>query len=247
MKTNIGLLLASLMLMAAPLLSAQPKGGHGRDMTPEQRIDMMTQHMKSDLNLTDEQTEAVKKLNTTSFGQGDLRDPEARKEMMTKRDAELKNILTPEQYTKWGELQQQWKTRGPGQQQPQQQPQGEEHGKSKHGKKGGSDPSSISKGTPHAGMIFDRMKEKLALTDQQAEQLKAWEMKNIDRQRQMAEQRRSEFASNQEALKQILTTEQYDKMFMMRRVMMHQWMERSRHHQRPAQGPPCCPGDASGS
>ena len=118
MKTSIYSLLAGLMLMAASALYAQPQQGR-ENMTPEQRAEVMTQRMKSELNLTDTQVEAVGKLNLSFYSQGSLRDPEVRREAMAKRDAELKKILKPEQYEKWNESRQE-RMRSPGQQQQQQ-------------------------------------------------------------------------------------------------------------------------------
>jgi Spy/CpxP family protein refolding chaperone len=81
--------------------------------TPEERAQMRTEHMTKELGLSAEQAAKVQAINLKYADQGEeLRKEregdhaEARKDgkaMRDAHDAEMKAVLTPEQYTKWQE------------------------------------------------------------------------------------------------------------------------------------------------
>lgn len=188
---NMKSLLTVMAMIAVATVYAQPQGGRaGANMTPEQRAEMMAKRMKTELNLTDEQTEAVKQLNLKNMpNQGERPDEEARKKMREERDAELKKILTDEQFTKWQEAQKNRMQRGQGMQ-------------PRDGKGESAD------------QRMNRMKEDLSLTDDQVAKLKAL---NEGRQQEMMKMGKEKSAEYEQQIQQILTPEQYAKMQEMRK------------------------------
>lgn len=86
------------------------------NMTPEQMAEKRTEKLTHELTLTDVQAKQVYQLNLKDAQAAvqHRKEAEARREqMMAKmkayqadRDAQMKKILTPEQYTKWSEMQQ---------------------------------------------------------------------------------------------------------------------------------------------
>ncbi len=89
--------LFALALMASFSISALAQGAPDTEHTPEQRAEKMTEKMAEHLNLTEDQKAAVYEAN---FQMASTKD-EDRKSNMEKHDANLKNILTEEQYKKW--------------------------------------------------------------------------------------------------------------------------------------------------
>jgi Spy/CpxP family protein refolding chaperone len=84
--------------------------GHIRNTTPEERADFQTNRMKELLNLSDEQTEKIRKINLkyATENQEIFKSEATREEKKDKLRAlheqkqnELKEILTEEQYEKF--------------------------------------------------------------------------------------------------------------------------------------------------
>ena len=89
---------------AAPATPATLTGEQMAKMTPEQRVEMRLNKMKSSLNLTDAQTAQVKTLlmsEVTARASGDKQKAMAARE---KTSAEMSKILTPEQLTKYTQM-----------------------------------------------------------------------------------------------------------------------------------------------
>lgn len=116
MKTTIKTIsLCALMLMGIVAV-AQQRGG-----TPEQRAQRQTEMLKSKLNLTDEQSQKVQAVLVNSIAEmqkarqakidSTLKGPS--KELIDKRNEELKKVLTKEQYEKYIQLPMATGTRGP--------------------------------------------------------------------------------------------------------------------------------------
>lgn len=84
-------------------------------MTPEQMAERRTEKLTRELSLTDAQARQVYQLNLKDAQSAVQHRKEAdarREQMMAKwktyqaeRDAQMKKVLTPEQYTKWSEMQ----------------------------------------------------------------------------------------------------------------------------------------------
>lgn len=125
------ILFAAVALMFSVTLFAQgPQRGERREFKPEEMATRMADGMKKELSLNDEQYKSVynlylkrgeeMKARRDKGQQGQQVDREARREEMKKQqeamNAELKKILTPEQYTKFEEMQkkQQQQRRGQG-------------------------------------------------------------------------------------------------------------------------------------
>ena len=121
----VTLLVTTTMVMAQ---GKGPKDGKQEKVDPKVRAERVTERMTKDLSLTDKQKQQVLELNLASFTQKAENKPmpkpkvegeapakltkEQREEMRSEREAErtaydakLKFILTPEQYTKYTELQ----------------------------------------------------------------------------------------------------------------------------------------------
>lgn len=92
------------------------KGGKGHaNSTPEQKAEKMTEHMKTELGLSEDQTPKVKEANLALINQRksvkdnpDLKNEDDRKKAMKSAmsayNKTMKEILTDEQETKWKEL-----------------------------------------------------------------------------------------------------------------------------------------------
>lgn len=113
------LLLAAVALMfSVSMFAQQPQRGERREFKPEEMATRMADGMKKELNLNDEQYKSVynlylkrgeeMKARRDKGQQGQLVSREARREEMKKNqeamNAELKKILTAEQYTKYEEM-----------------------------------------------------------------------------------------------------------------------------------------------
>jgi hypothetical protein len=103
MKKNILVLFVGL-LGFSPSICAQEK----TPATPEERATKLTEWMKSTLRLNDSQVSQVQTINSKyaqkneeikSAGMGKRKKMQTLKANETGRDAELKTVLTPEQYT----------------------------------------------------------------------------------------------------------------------------------------------------
>ena len=102
-------LLVVFLCLLGMNLSAQESGGESKvKKTPEQKAAHRTEEMTKDLGLTTEQVPRVRTINLTYAHAlaevKDMQDKEVRKqrskELRNKRDADLKAVLTTEQYTK---------------------------------------------------------------------------------------------------------------------------------------------------
>ncbi len=89
--------LFALALVATFSLSAFAQGAPDKEHTPEQRAEKMTERMAKQLDLTEDQKTAVYDAN---FQMASSKE-ENRKSNMDKHDANMKVILTEEQYEKW--------------------------------------------------------------------------------------------------------------------------------------------------
>lgn len=104
--------LTTLALAAGIGLMAQDADAGKDKKTPEERAAKRTEQMTKDLGLSSEQVAKVNTINLNfaryssdveAAGKG--ADVEGRtKALKAKRDAELKAVLTPEQYTKYEEI-----------------------------------------------------------------------------------------------------------------------------------------------
>ena len=94
-------LAALAMVFSVTLFAQAPQRGERREFKPEEMATRMADGMKKELNLNDEQYKSVYNLYLK-------RDREARREEMKKQqeamNAELKKVLTKEQYTKYEEM-----------------------------------------------------------------------------------------------------------------------------------------------
>ena len=113
------LLLAAVALMfSVSMFAQQPQRGERREFKPEEMATRMADGMKKELNLNNEQYKSVynlylqrgeeMKARRDKGQQGQQVSREARREEMKKNqeamNAELKKILTAEQYTKYEEM-----------------------------------------------------------------------------------------------------------------------------------------------
>lgn len=105
-------ILTTLALAVGMSLMAQDVNAGKDKKTPEERAAKRTEQMTKDLGLSSEQVAKVNTINLNfaryssdveAAGKG--ADVEGRtKALKAKRDAELKAVLTPEQYTKYEEI-----------------------------------------------------------------------------------------------------------------------------------------------
>lgn len=105
-------ILTALALAVGMSLMAQDANAGKDKKTPEERAAKRTEQMTKDLGLSSEQVAKVNTINLNfaryssdveAAGKG--ADVEGRtKALKAKRDAELKAVLTPEQYTKYEEI-----------------------------------------------------------------------------------------------------------------------------------------------
>ncbi|HMZ50234.1 MAG: hypothetical protein JST41_05660 [Bacteroidetes bacterium] len=105
-------ILTTLALAVGMSLMAQDANAGKDKKTPEERAAKRTEQMTKDLGLSSEQVAKVNTINLNfaryssdveAAGKG--ADVEGRtKALKAKRDAELKAVLTPEQYTKYEEI-----------------------------------------------------------------------------------------------------------------------------------------------
>jgi Spy/CpxP family protein refolding chaperone len=95
MMTAVAGLFAATMMAQEPVKQERPK-------TPEERAEMITKRMTTQLKLSDSQQEKVKSL-ILEREKARERNEKNRQEQMEKMDAEMKTLLSPEQYAKWTE------------------------------------------------------------------------------------------------------------------------------------------------
>ncbi len=120
---KIKILTAALLLMVTATANAQKEGGRGMD--PAQRAQQQTTMMTDSLSLSAKQAEKVKAINlkyankskeARSNSDGDRDKMKASMETIrTEQNAELKKVLTQEQYDRWQTISsKQMKRYGPG-------------------------------------------------------------------------------------------------------------------------------------
>ena len=111
-------LAALAMVFSVTLFAQAPQRGERREFKPEEMATRMADGMKKELNLNDEQYKSVynlylkrgeeMKARREKGQQPQQGDREARREEMKKQqeamNAELKKVLTKEQYTKYEEM-----------------------------------------------------------------------------------------------------------------------------------------------
>lgn len=119
-------LAAIALVFSASIFAQAPQRGERREFKPEEMAKHQTDRMKKELNLTDEQYKSVYALFIKQgeemkalHAKREQSQPETRREEMKKQreamNAEMKKILTAEQYTKYEEMQKRLHQRGPGQ------------------------------------------------------------------------------------------------------------------------------------
>lgn len=175
MKTAMMLLMVGMTIsvMAQPPRTGRPSS--------EDRARIMAERMKSELALTDQQVEQITQLNLTFFQTRVPQDSVTRKKMWNDRMAQMKKILTPEQYLKWTELQ---KSRMSGNRIP------------------------FEEMVTHQ---VSWLKKKLGLTDQQASQIEQLRLNALKNKAQEIADQKKERITQQEEMQKILTPEQYEK------------------------------------
>ena len=118
MKMKKFVLAALAMVFSVTLFAQAPQRGERREFKPEEMATRMADGMKKELNLNDEQYKSVynlylkrgeeMKARREKGQQPQQGDREARREEMKKQqeamNAELKKVLTKEQYTKYEEM-----------------------------------------------------------------------------------------------------------------------------------------------
>lgn len=116
------ILIMALLLTVAVAIYAQPSGGRGGD--PIQRAEMQTKMMVDSLSLSTKQGEKVKEINLKYANKqkearaantdGDWEKMRTTMDALrTEQNAELKTVLTQEQYDRWLKIAEaQWQRRG---------------------------------------------------------------------------------------------------------------------------------------
>ncbi len=118
MKKLMLVALAAIFTLSGSLVMAQPPqgGGRGQQMSAEERVEQL----KEQLELSDEQCEQILALEADRK-MPERGDREAMEKMMETEKAQMKEILTEEQYTAWEKLQSQRRPQGGGGNRPQRQ------------------------------------------------------------------------------------------------------------------------------
>ena len=110
---------AFALIFSVSMFAQQPQRGERREFKPEEMATRQAEHMKQELALDDEQYQSVyalflkrneeMKKQFANRQEGQQVDREARRAEMIKKqeamNAELRKILTAEQYTKYQEMQ----------------------------------------------------------------------------------------------------------------------------------------------
>jgi len=108
MKTRKLLATVFALMMAFSLAAQGPaKGQCEKSKTPEEKAKKQTECMKTDLQLTDVQAAEVEKINTKYAIESDKLKQEFKEKKKinnSNKNAELKKVLTPEQYTKLDQI-----------------------------------------------------------------------------------------------------------------------------------------------
>ena len=109
----VGIIIACYVVFS-PLAMAQGRYGRGDRLEPSERAEKQTQHMTSELSLTEEQVSQVSAINLKYADKiNEARDQnkddhsgmrDAMMTMNSEKDEELKNVLTEDQYNDYEKL-----------------------------------------------------------------------------------------------------------------------------------------------
>ena len=105
------ILVVSLMLVFALMVSAQNRGGRLSEAEMEKRYE----EMKKELSLNDQQLEKIKAIDTAFYAkmrearESGGGDRDSWRAMGEKRREDIKKVLTEEQNTKYLELERKWR------------------------------------------------------------------------------------------------------------------------------------------
>ncbi|MBI5916442.1 MAG: DUF4890 domain-containing protein [Bacteroidetes bacterium] len=125
MESRFKMLAFSLLFLAAFTVAKAQPGGGGRGMDPTQRAEQQTVMMSDSLSLSEKQTAKVKDINLkyankmkearSANADGDWEKMRASMDAIrTEQDAELKTVLTQEQFDNWARIREnEFKKRGP--------------------------------------------------------------------------------------------------------------------------------------
>lgn len=180
----VALALVSISVVAQP----HPPQQKGKP-NPQERAEQLTQVMTQKLQLNDKQTAAVKDINLryaaqlAEFRQNNQQHHPAAgkpnpkvKELRQQRSAELKNVLTPEQFAQYQEMEEHFLD--------QRQQHGAEHG------------GKAFSAEERANRMTQKLQKELNLTPQQAEKMQQIALKHA----QQTEQMRKEQQQNSETM-----------------------------------------------
>ncbi len=127
MKKLMSVALAAIFSLSAMVVMAQPpQGGQRQQRGEQQSVEERVAQMKEQLNLTDEQCEkivALEESRTAEQGQGRGAQAQGERpsreemmkqmeEMQAKQTAEMKEILTDEQFAAWEKMQSERRPQG---------------------------------------------------------------------------------------------------------------------------------------
>lgn len=114
MKLTKVIVTFAMLLFGVAVANAQPGGQFGGQFDPEQMAKMRVDRMKESLKLSDEQAtqlvalfkkQSEDMMKAMQQNQGGQPDMEAFQKMREQQNAEIKKVLTEEQYKKWEEEQ----------------------------------------------------------------------------------------------------------------------------------------------
>jgi len=104
MKTKKLLVILFAIMMGVSVAAQANEGKHGKGhQTPEERAKKQTEMMKQQLQLNETQATQVEQINAKYAAQSDQLKQEVKDKMKaqgSQKNAELKAVLTPEQYAK---------------------------------------------------------------------------------------------------------------------------------------------------
>lgn len=113
------LFVAALLVVGITAFAQEREARKGKErLTTEQKVDLQVKKMSTDLNLNDKQKEQIKSLVTKQVEKREQKRKELQESKKQDRaqmkaqmeanqaatSAEMKKILTPEQFTKWEKL-----------------------------------------------------------------------------------------------------------------------------------------------
>lgn len=121
MKISKIQILMMVLLLAGQSLCVKAQRPDDDKLTPEERAELLTTRLKIALDLSDEQVAKVKQIQSNHFKnvEADRAEAKAHREVATEKrekqleatDAELKKVLTADQFKKYTELKEKRKDR----------------------------------------------------------------------------------------------------------------------------------------